>query len=209
MKSLRPIPFVRSATTLAALLAALGPYSRPAADDDGLSSSSAATNDVPAARILSWAQTEEFIRKEHAGKVVLVDVWTRTCPACVECFPDFARLQERFGRDRFACVSVNCDYDGIEGKPPEFYREKVEKFLRKQDARFDHVLLNVPLLDFLDEIKLNSTPALLLYDPAGKLVRRFDNDDAATEEEQFDMSDVAAAVEKSLKSTPATTTASD
>jgi thiol-disulfide isomerase/thioredoxin len=208
MRSLRPIRVVRSATRLAALLAALCPHPRLTADD-AAATRSAPTNDVPAVRILSWAQTGEFIRKQHAGKVVLVDVWTRTCASCVEGFPDFASLQERFGRDRFACVSVNCDYDGIEGKPPDVYREGVEKFLREQDARFDHVLLNVSLLDFLDEIKLNSTPALLLYDPSGKLVRRFDNDDAATEEEQFDMSDVAAAVEKSLKPTPAPTTASD
>jgi thiol-disulfide isomerase/thioredoxin len=208
MSCLRPIRVVRSATWLAVLLAARSTDPHLAADD-GMSSRSAVTNDVPAVRILSWAQTEEFIQKSHAGKVVLVDVWTRTCPACVEDFPDFVRLQERFGRDRFTCVSVNCDYDGIEGKPPEFYRDGVEKLLREQGARFDHVLLNVSLLDFLDEIKLNSTPALLLYDPSGKLVRRFDNDDAATEKEQFDMSDVAAAVEKLLKSTPATTTASD
>ena len=206
MTSVRPIRAVRSATCCAALVAALCPC---LAAEDAAATGSAATNDVPAVRILSWAQTEEFIRKEHAGKVVLVDVWTRTCPACVDGFPDFARLQERFGRDRFACVSVNCDYDGIEGKPPEFYREGVEKFLREQNARFDHVLLNVPLLDFLDAVKLNSTPALFVYDPSGKLVRRFDNDDAATEEEEFDIDDVAAAVAELLQSSPETKTLND
>jgi thiol-disulfide isomerase/thioredoxin len=208
MRCLRPIHVVRSATWLAVLLAAISPNPHVAADDEA-ASRSAANNDVPAVRILSWAQTEEFIRKEHSRKVVLVNVWTRTCPACVEGFPDFARLQERFGRNWFACVSVNCDYDGIEGKPPEFYRDWVEKFLREQDARFDHVLLNLPLLDFLDEVRLNSTPALFVYDQSGKLVRRFDNDDAATEEEEFDIDDVATAVEKLLKSTPAPTIATD
>jgi len=156
--------------------------------------------DCPAVRILSWAQTEEFIRREHAGKIVLVNVWTRTCPACVAGFPDFARLQERFGRDRFACVSVNCDYDGIEGKPPEYYRAGVEKFLGEQKARIDHVLLNISLLDLLDDVGLNSTPAMFLYDPAGKLVRRFDNDSAETEADEFKITDVAAAVDRLLKS---------
>jgi thiol-disulfide isomerase/thioredoxin len=170
------------------------------AADDAAASRSARTADVPRVRILNWAQTEEFLRKEHAGKVVLVDLWTRTCPACVEGFPDFVRLQERFGRDKFACVSVNCDYDGIEGKPPQYYQAGVEKFLREHDASFDHVLLNVSLLDLLDEVKLNSTPAMFVYDPTGKLVRRFDNDKAGTDAEEFDIEDVAAVVKTLLAS---------
>jgi thiol-disulfide isomerase/thioredoxin len=163
----------------------------------------AAVEKTPTAPVLherNWKETERFIREKLRGKVVLVNIWTRTCPACVEDFPDFAGLQARFGREKFACLSVNCDYDGIEGKPPAYYRPGVEEFLKEQKEadRFEHVLLTDPLLDFMDAAKLNSTPAMFLYDGNGKLVRRFEND--WSENDEFTIDDVAAASQRLLKS---------
>lgn len=152
---------------------------------------------VPELQVRDWKQTQKLIAA-HKGKVVLVDIWTTTCPACVEKFPEFVKLQERFGAERLACVSVNCDYDGVPGKPPQHYQPKVQEFLQEQQAEFDHVLLSVPFVDFLDEIELASTPAYLLFDSEGKLVRRFDNDDADDESEEFTMAQVVQAVEDLL-----------
>jgi thiol-disulfide isomerase/thioredoxin len=152
---------------------------------------------VPELQVRDWKQTQKLIAA-HKGKVVLVDIWTTTCPACVEKFPEFVKLQERFGAERLACVSVNCDYDGVPGKPPQHYQPKVQEFLQEQQAEFDHVLLSVPFVDFLDEIELASTPAYLLFDSEGKLVRRFDNDDAGDESEEFTMAQVVQAVEDLL-----------
>lgn len=147
----------------------------------------------PKLQILDWEESQKLIAG-HEGKVVLVDIWTTTCGQCVESFPEFVALHERFKDKEFTCVSVNCDYDGVQDKPPEFYRPQVTEFLQQQDARFDHILLSVPFIDFLDEIKLDSTPAYLLYDAEGRLVRRFDNDAAKTAEDEFSLEDVAEAV---------------
>ena len=152
---------------------------------------------VPELQVRDWKQTQELIAS-HKGKVVLVDIWTTTCPACIEKFPDFVKLQQQFGTERLACISVNCDYDGVPGKPPQHYQPKVQKFLQEQQAEFDHVLLSVPFVDFLEEIELASTPAYLLFDADGKLIRRFDNDDAGDEADEFRMTQVAQAVEDLL-----------
>ena len=149
-------------------------------------------------QIFDWEQTQQLIAA-HKGQVVLVDIWTTTCPACVEKFPEFVALQQVHGAQGLACISVNCDYDGVPDKPPAHYRPKVEKFLQEQQAEFDNVLLSVPFADFLEQIDLASTPSYLLYDAEGKLVRRFDNDAALREEDEFTMADVAAAVEELLR----------
>ena len=158
-------------------------------------------------QILDWERTQRLIA-EHKGQVVLVDVWTTTCPACVEKVPEFVALQQRHGAAGLACISVNCDYDGVPDKPPEHYRPKVEKFLQEQQAEFDHVLLSVPFADFLEQIELGTTPAYLLYDADGKLVQRFDNDEALKEEDEFTMAEIAAAVEELLTNRGAGGTAS-
>ena len=104
-------------------------------------------------KIENWQDVQKRIAT-HKGKVVVVDIWTTTCLTCVEEFPKFAALQKKYGKDKVICISLNCDYDGIESKPPKYYREKVLKFLRKQNASFENVMLNVPFLAFLDNIKL-------------------------------------------------------
>lgn len=149
-------------------------------------------------QIQSWKEVHKNIAS-HKGKVVVVDIWTTTCLSCIEEFPKFVELRKKFGKDKMVLVSLNCDYDGIKSKPPEYYRENVLKFLKKNKATFDNVMLNVSFLAFLEEIKLDSTPAILIYDQTGKLAKRFDNDDAKSEKEDFSMNDVEALIERLLK----------
>ncbi|MCH7988469.1 MAG: TlpA family protein disulfide reductase [Planctomycetes bacterium] len=149
-------------------------------------------------KIKNWQDVQKRVAT-HKGKVVVVDIWTTTCLTCVEEFPKFAALQKKYGKDKVICISLNCDYDGIESKPPKYYREKVLKFLRKQNASFENVMLNVPFLAFLDNIKLESTPAILVFGPSTKLAKRFDNDDAKSEKDDYLMEDVEALIERLLK----------
>lgn len=150
--------------------------------------------------VLDWNDTQARIQSEHRGRVVVVNLWTNTCPACLEGFPEFAGLLDRFDREELTCVSLNCDYDGVPGKPPAHYRPAVIKFLEQQRNGIDHVMLSDPLIDFMDAVKLNSTPALFVFNRDGKLVRRFDNDQADSAEEEFTMDQVEAAVRALLHS---------
>lgn len=149
-------------------------------------------------KIKNWQDVQKLV-VTHKGKVVVVDIWTTTCLSCVEEFPKFVALQKKYGKDKVVCISVNCDYDGIESKPPKYYRDKVLKFLRKNNASFENVMLNVPFLAFLDKIELESTPAILVYGPDAKLAKRFDNDDAKSEKDDYSMKNVQALIERLLK----------
>src|SRR5262245_66177348 len=86
---------------------------------------------------LSWTDAQQVIAK-HKGNVVLVDVWTTTCPTCLEHFPKFVDLNQRLRSRGLIAVSINCDYDGIPAKPPAHYAPRVLKFLQDQQARLTH-----------------------------------------------------------------------
>jgi len=181
-------PFLWSLVALGSLLVSAPPAS----------ASGPAKKPEVTLQVLDWDQTEKLIAG-HRGKVVVVDIWTTTCQTCLEGFPELVRLHERYGKDGLVCVSVACDYDGIADKPPEFYRPQVLRFLRQQGATFENVLLSVPFVTFLEKIDLGSTPAVLIYNREGKRVRRFDNDEAESEADEFSPEDVRQLVEKLLK----------
>ena len=143
-------------------------------------------------RSLAWTDAQRVIasQKDH---VVLVDVWTTTCPTCLEHFPKFVELGRQLQGRGLVCVSVNCDYDGIPAKPPAHYAPRVLKFLREQHAHSTNLLLTDPLVEFLEAAKIDATPTYLLYDRSGQLLRRFDG---STEEFTFDQ--VAQAVESAM-----------
>lgn len=148
-------------------------------------------------REASWKDVEKLVAK-HRGKVVIIDIWTTTCAGCVKKFPEFIALEKKFGSERVACISVNCDYDGIKTKPPAFYRAGVLKVLKQHNATCDNVMLNVSFLNFLEAMKLESTPAVFVYAADGKLAKRFDNDKAFKEADEFSTDDVSRLVRKLL-----------
>ena len=149
-------------------------------------------SDRIALRTLSWTDAEQLIT-QRKGKVVLVDVWTTTCPACREHFPDFVELQQRFGGQSLACISVNCDYDGVPDKPPKYYAPRVLEFLGDNHAQFTNLLLSDPLIDFLDAAEIGSTPTYVLYGANGELLQQFDGSS-----EEFTFAEVVQAVESAI-----------
>ncbi len=149
-------------------------------------------------KVASWKEVQQQVAK-HRGKVVVLNIWLTTCGICLEEFPQFLKLQQRYGKENLVCLSLNGDYDGIKGKPPELYRKDIEKFLAKQTLPGEHYLLSLPFIDFMELVDLGSTPALFVYSQEGKLVKEFDNDDVKTEKEEFTYDDVTQLIDSLLK----------
>lgn len=145
----------------------------------------------------TWKDVQTRIAA-HKGKVVVVDAWATSCPSCVAEFPGLVKLHKLHGKD-VACISVSCDYQGIKSKPAEFYRERVTKFLEKQGATFENYLSTQPAEAMYSSMGIASIPAVFVYGPDGKLVKRFDNDNAGTEEEGFTYKEITELVESLLK----------
>jgi thiol-disulfide isomerase/thioredoxin len=151
-------------------------------------------------KIANWEEAQEIVKK-HKGKIVVMDVWSTSCDPCMKEFPNLVKLHKTLGKD-VACMSVSTDYAGSKNKPPEYYKERVLKFLQEQDASFDNVLLNVPSDELFEKIELSSIPAVYVYGRDGKLVKRFDSESAEnlkTDEEAFTYADVNKVVQGLLK----------
>ena len=147
-------------------------------------------------KVASWKKTLADI-KAYKGKVVVVDMWSTSCIPCMKEFPNLVKLQAKHGK-RIVCISFNCDYLGIAGKPPETYRSRALKFLKKQRATFVNILSSTPSDDLFDQIDLGSIHAIYVFDTDGKLKHRFDNDDRDSGDEFTYKDDVIPLVEKLL-----------
>lgn len=147
--------------------------------------------------VTDWKGVQKLVG-QNKGKVVVIDIWTTTCPGCLTKFPKFVALGKAHPK-AVALISVNCDYDGVKDKPPKHYRPDVMKFLKKQNATFTNVMLDISFIDFLEKVKLESTPAVFVYDKTGKLAKRFDNDNATKVADEYTMKQVAALVKKLAK----------
>lgn len=121
----------------------------------------------------NWEQVQSEIRK-HRGKLVVLDLWSTSCLPCMKEFPKLVELQKAYPKE-VVCLSLNLDYAGIKTKPPEYYRPRVIKFLTAVNADFQNYLCVTEANEFFDSINLNSIPAVFVYGPNGKLIKRFDD----------------------------------
>jgi thiol-disulfide isomerase/thioredoxin len=147
-------------------------------------------------RLVDYAEVEAELAK-HAGKVVVLDCWSTSCPPCIKEFPGLIKLQKTFG-ERVVCLSLSFDYEGI-GAPDEVV-PRVEGFLRDVGAGTIVNLVAREDADALyEKMNLVSVPAVFVYKPDGTLARTFDDDMASKElGRPFTYEDITAAVEECL-----------
>jgi thiol-disulfide isomerase/thioredoxin len=149
--------------------------------------------------IATWEEVEQQVAT-HAGKVVVLDLWSTSCQPCIREFPNLVALHKKFP-DRVVCMSVNSDYFGTKSKPPEYFVERVTTFLTEQNATFDNYLCSVSSDELYAQLNLASIPAVLVYGTDGKLVNRFDNDEGKYGDEFTYPDHVIPLVEQLLQET--------
>ena len=121
----------------------------------------------------SWKDLEKYVGTQK-GRIVVVDLWSTSCLPCMKEFPGLVKLSNDHPKD-VSCVSFNLDYVGIKSKPPEYYRERVTKFLTARKATLKNFLSTDEADKVFADIKLSSIPAVFVYDREGELVKRFDS----------------------------------
>jgi len=114
--------------------------------------------------------------RAHAGKVVVLDCWSTSCPPCIREFPGLVRLAAAHPQ-AVACLSLSFDYEGI-GSVEEA-AERVRGFLASVGAAGVVNLLGSEDSDALAaKLDLVGVPAVFVYGRDGTLLQRFDEDDA-------------------------------
>ena len=157
------------------------------------------TEPVVHLKIQDW-DTTYAMRSKHSGKVVIMDLWSTSCPPCMKEFPNLVQLHRQHRDEGLVCISVSCDYTGRKSRPPEFYIERVTDFLTKQQATFDNILLSTDSTTVTDAIDLAAIPAVYVFDRQGKVAKRFDNDNLQDGQMPFTYKDeIIPFVEELLK----------
>jgi thiol-disulfide isomerase/thioredoxin len=112
------------------------------------------------------------------GKVVVVNFWATWCIPCVGELPAFNKLHRDFGSKGVAVIGIDMGDEGA---------EKVRHFLQKHPIDYTIGLGGDALAA---KYKLESYPVTVVFDRAGKEVKRFD--------ESLTEKDLLAAVQKAL-----------
>lgn len=141
----------------------------PAAAPEGAESNPQQAGKVSVS-LASWAEILKAAKAE--GRPAVLDVWSLGCEPCLKEFPGLVRLHREWG-EKLHCVSANIDFDGRKTRPPESYETKVMDFLRLKEATLDNYLCTTPSEEIYTELKIDSIPAVLVFDAEGKEVARF------------------------------------
>lgn len=165
---------------------------------DGQSSQAGDSAKPISLEIVSWTDLQEWVALQK-GKVVVVDVWSTSCPPCMEEFPHFVELHSRLG-DRVACASMSIDFYGA-GETPQEIRPRVLEFLETHKATTANFVSSTADEEILDAIDVAAIPAVLVYDQSGELKKTFANDNAEYGANGFGYEkDINPFVEQLLKS---------
>jgi peroxiredoxin len=104
---------------------------------------------------------QEVSLSDHAGKVVLVNVWATWCSPCREEMPSMQKLYDRFKGKNFEILAVSVDSTG---------REAVTPFMQKLNLTFP-VLLD-PEGNIKPPYGVTGVPESFIVDKEGILVEK-------------------------------------
>jgi thiol-disulfide isomerase/thioredoxin len=141
---------------------------------------------------LKWDKFKERLAAVKSSKFTLVDAWATTCGPCKENFPHLIEMHRKYAGQGLNVVSLTLD-DPTDEKAVA----AAEKFLKEKAAVFTNVLLDENFGDGFDRLDINAIPAVFLYGPDGKELKRFTMDDP---DHQFTYDEVEKEVVARLES---------
>jgi thiol-disulfide isomerase/thioredoxin len=120
---------------------------------------------------LTWKQLQERLANKHV-KYTMIDAWSTTCGPCKENFPHVLEMHRKYAGKGLAVISLSFDDPSDKAAVAE-----AERFLKEKKAVFTNVLLDDKSGDGFEKFNVNTIPAVFLYGPDGKEVKRFTMDD--------------------------------
>ncbi len=128
------------------------------------------------------------------AKYTIVDAWATTCPPCMENFPHLVEMHKKFESKGLAVVSVTLD-----SASSEKAMKTALAFLKEKGATFPNYAITGDALAGYDGFDISAIPAVFLYGPDGKEMKRFTLEDP---DNQFTYDQVENAVKALLDGKP-------
>lgn len=105
-------------------------------------------------------------------KYTLVDAWASNCAPCKKNFPHLVEMHHKFADKGLQVISLSLD-DTSDAKAVASAKE----FLVEKKAVFLNVLLDEDFGVGYEKLEINAIPAVFLFGPTGKLLKKFSLDD--------------------------------
>ncbi len=148
-------------------------------DDNDAAETSSSNASTGSSFKRGWRRTKQI-------KYTIVDAWSTTCGPCKENFPHVVEMHRKYAKQGLAVISLSLDDPSDKAAVAE-----AEKFLKEKKAVFTNVLLDENFGDGFEKLNINAIPAVFVYGPDGKEVKRFTMDDPNN---QFTYDEVEKAV---------------
>ncbi len=120
---------------------------------------------------LTWKQFQARLAANKQIKYTVVDAWSTTCGPCMENFPHVLEMHRKYGEKGLAVISLSLD-----DPTDKAAVAAAEKFLKEKKAVFTNVLLDENFGEGFEKLNINAIPAVFVYGPDGKEVKRFTMD---------------------------------
>jgi thiol-disulfide isomerase/thioredoxin len=145
------------------------PKSDPASADAG-SPAAAPAGEIRLVPVKFDEMLAQFAAKK--AKLTMVDAWATWCGPCKENFPHVVEMNAKYASQGLAVVSLSMD-------DPEDTKAVAEakRFLTDKKAVFTNFLLNEDPAAAFEKLNTSVIPAVFLYGPDGKELKRFTMDD--------------------------------
>ncbi len=135
------------------------------------SDDSPTTIDVKLER-LNWKQFQARLAANKKIKYTIVDAWSTTCGPCKENFPHLVEMHRKYAKQ-----GPGRDLLSLDDPTDKAAVAEAEKFLKDKKAAFTNVLLDENFGDGFEKLNINAIPAVFVFGPDGKEVKRFTMDD--------------------------------
>ncbi|MEZ6136630.1 MAG: TlpA disulfide reductase family protein [Pirellulaceae bacterium] len=144
---------------------------------DGLADKQTSSETAINVEVIDADELQQRVQK-HVGKIVVLDIWSNSCPPCMEEFHNLVDLSQKYP-DQVVAMSFNVNYIGLKKSPPESTLPEVTDFLASKNALSVHNFLSSTQdSDVLEKYEVDSIPAIIIYDASGRVAAKLTDSSA-------------------------------
>jgi thiol-disulfide isomerase/thioredoxin len=121
---------------------------------------------------VKWKGFVAEVSSHPKAKLVIVDAWATWCVPCMKNFPHLVEMHEKYADKGLVAVSLSLD----EADKPKKVA-LATNFLKEKHATFTNLILDERTDDAFEKLNIGAIPAVFLYTPDGKELKRFTLDD--------------------------------
>ncbi len=121
---------------------------------------------------VKWPGYLAEVAAHPKAKLVIVDAWATWCGPCMKNFPHLVEMHEKYADKGLVAVSLSLDESDNAKKVT-----KALDFLKEKHATFTNLILDERNDDAFEKLNIGAIPAVFLYTPDGKELKRFTLDD--------------------------------